>query len=347
MRRVAAFHKLLGIIMVLPLAFMALTGTAMLLTRTVHGLVSPMPIRMPSETATHTLDEQMAAARAAGGAGAKITAYVSPSDARSLAAFTIARADAEPITMLVDPSTLATGRYDDRDTAFYEWMHHIHETLLAGDSGKSIVGIFGVGMLLLVMAGAPAWFKPKAWRREPFTFKRGWLRVHGAVGAWALAIVVLLPLTGAIMSFPVLGAQLRAVGAAPVAPGCRVRAGAKTQAGSLDEAVAAATAAAPGQRVTSVRMGRGPMRVSLLPDGAPIGGPLTFVTIGPGGSVTCVSDPRTAGIGPFVNAWIRPLHAGKGLTYAWTLVTLAGGLAVLVFTVTGTAMRFRRAPRRA
>jgi uncharacterized iron-regulated membrane protein len=62
-----------------------------------------------------------------------------------------------------------------------------------------------------------------------------------------------------------------------------------------------------------------------------------------------VSDPRKAGIGPLLDAWVRPLHSGQAATIVWRLIVLAGALALLQFTITGVAMRVKRSrvPKRA
>jgi uncharacterized iron-regulated membrane protein len=358
MRPLTAYHKWLGIIAALPLLFMGFTGSFMLLERTFHDVISPMPHRtVTAGVAPKPIAAQIAAATSAV-PESRASSYAPPRG-DGYAAVVVSPPDAERggSTILVDPQTLATVPYDDVGTAIYEKAHTLHENMFLGRTGELVIGIFGLALLTLVLAGAKIWFKPStSWRREPFVFRRSWLRVHGATGAVSFLLLAFIATTGVLMAFPLLKNGLRAVGAAPVAPGCRVArrgdgaAAASGARGPVDVAgaIAAAQAAVPGATVLSAQFGRGPTRVSLLPAGFAAGAPAVQVTVA-GGAVTCVSDVRAAGIGPFLNAWVRPLHSGQAATLVWQVIVLAGGLALMQFTITGVAMRVKRglAPRRA
>lgn len=108
-------------------------------------------------------------------------------------------------TKEVEPATPFTGSAS-------RWLYRLHESLLLGDAGETLVGVSGIVLLIATITGlAAAWPRRRQWRAA-FAVSRwrsstrklyGWHRLTGLLAGFALLIIV--P-SGAYMIFAV---QLR------------------------------------------------------------------------------------------------------------------------------------------
>jgi len=84
----------------------------------------------------------------------------------------------------------------------------LHDDLLAGSTGRSVNGIGGLLLIVLVFTGMVVWWPGiKTWRRSLTVHRSvGWRRftwdLHSMIGFWSLGIVVLFALSGAYLSYP-------------------------------------------------------------------------------------------------------------------------------------------------
>jgi uncharacterized iron-regulated membrane protein len=153
-----------------------------------------------------------------------------------------------------------------------------------------------------------------------------------------VAFLILQSLSGASMAFPgFFGIILRA-------PATRMPAIVShgTRDIDLDTVVGMIRAAVPDATLISLRFPAAPDRpmiAALAPDGQPDGAPPVIVTADPfGGRIISVRDPRRAGMGAGVLAWLRALHSGEGLGPAWRVINCLLGVALPLFPMTGVAM---------
>jgi len=92
------------------------------------------------------------------------------------------------------------GEQRGRDLLFY--VHQIHIRLLAGKTGKTIMGIAGVIMILILASGLVLW-----WRYKRFTVKRNaplfrfMFDLHAASGIYSALFLVLLSTTGVFIAY--------------------------------------------------------------------------------------------------------------------------------------------------
>jgi uncharacterized iron-regulated membrane protein len=323
-----------------------------------------------------------------------------PPDARPLSAEAIlaeareARPDVRPtaLTLRADPSAAAVVSFGREGGALFvdqyrgvvlgglsplhDALHEVvewHRWLGSRESLRPVTGAANLGFLGLVVLGVYLWW-PRRWTREAVRgvtlFRPGLggrardFNWHNVIGIWCAPVLLILTLTGAIMSYqwannllytltgneappppsaPTAGAQAAREGQrrprAPAAETGRAAAG-------LDALWARAERQIPGWVAINARL---PQR----PDG-----PVTFFIQEPVGwhpspRSQLMLDPVTTEVikwepfagqnmGRRLRAWVRPVHTGEaGGLVGQTIAFLASaGGTVLVWT--GIALAWRR-----
>ncbi|MBE1529964.1 putative iron-regulated membrane protein [Sphingopyxis sp. OAS728] len=86
-----------------------------------------------------------------------------------------------------------------------EWIFLIHDSLLAGPFGETIVGIEGFGLLFLALTGPIVWWPGRKRLKQGFKVITGrgadlkWRTLHRAVGASIAIVLVMSATTGVLM----------------------------------------------------------------------------------------------------------------------------------------------------
>jgi uncharacterized iron-regulated membrane protein len=239
----------------------------------------------------------------------------------------------------------------------YRWAHSLHETLLLGLQGRSVIGWIGVGLLLLALLGIPLWWPPQRRWRSGFTVTPsagGWRfqrELHGAAGIWMLLLLLMQSVSGIAMAFP---QTARAIVGLPAQP---ARGGRPAGGGGLDptDAIAAGLATAearfPHAAVQDLRLpgtADRPMIAFLRLDGDREGAPRATVTMDMANArVLSAQDPRNGPTGLSALDWLRAMHDGSAAGPPGRLVTCLFALVLPLFPVTGLAMwMLRRRQRR-
>lgn len=201
-------------------------------------------------------------------------------------------------------------------------VHVFHGSLLVPGTGRTVVGLLGVAMLLSTVSGLWIWWP----------VKRGWTRglrwgrrretsanLHHQIGFWISLPLAILSVTGILIAFPSLtdapsmGQRMRGQ---PLA----------TTARTLDQAVADA------------RADPAALQVTWPTDAAAVW------TIGSKGRTVSIDDrtglatTRRSDRNP---GFIRRVHEGEGLTIVWRVIVTLVGLAPAVLAVTGIIMWMR------
>lgn len=379
-------HLWIGLILLLPLVMMGITGAVLVYAhdlehlfgggepaattagawRTPGELVEaarqaasepgrvPMAVRWPNEIGEPAavrlsrpgLAGERPAGRPSGGGGAPATG--APAAAPPQSPF------AGSVQVLLDPVSLQVLGREAAMTGWVRFFHDLHGHLfIPGGTGRSIIGWFGVALLVLGCSGLVLWWpRPGQWKAA-FLVRRDARGVrlnrelHGAVGIWSLILFLLVNATGVYLAFPqTVGSAVNAVW-----PGRDVRA-AMVQARieplrgtapmALDEAVALAQARVPEARFQNAFLSLRPdqaMRIGLVRPGHSEGAPLITVLVDPyRRSVVDVLDPQTMTFGEQVIAWQRALHYGLGLGGLYKALVFVCGLIIPLFGVTGFLM---------
>jgi uncharacterized iron-regulated membrane protein len=350
MRKLRIVHRWIGLILVLPLISQGITGFILAATPLASQLTLPAPT--PGDGPPHPVSEVVAAAQAAAPPGLVPSRY--RVGANPIASVDFVRPGKATVAarIWVDPVSLATRSVStDPDTVFH-FAHELHEVLLIeGPLGHSTIGWCGIGLFVMAATGLVLWWPRPGRILAAFTVSakaRGYRfqrELHGVAGIGLFGLLLLQSVSGASMAFP---ETARSLVAAP-APSRSPAGSAETVAFDLDAAVAAAQDAVMDAAMRDIRLpvvaGR-PASVALLPNGSTEGAPMVLVRFDAAGTVSTVDDPRRAGFGTSLLAWLRTLHEGRGLGPGWLAVIAALGLLLPVSAVTGAAMWLIRQRRR-
>ena len=88
------------------------------------------------------------------------------------------------------------------------WLLDLHDNLLTGDTGRLVNGVGAVAFTLISLTGLVVWWPGTAsWRRAlAVDVRANWRRLtwslHGALGIWTLAFMVMWGLTGIYLAYP-------------------------------------------------------------------------------------------------------------------------------------------------
>jgi len=252
----------------------------------------------------------------------------------------------DPVTLAVLDTNVGTG--------FFNWVKTLHTNLLIeGRTGRSVISWVGVGLLALTALGVVVWWPMSGrWCAALTIDPRGagyplHRRLHGAVGFWTVALLLMTAGTGVLLAFP-----QTARAAFGLADNPQRRSGRSGEAPGVDieRALALGSATAPGLRVRAVFLPAGatdPVRIMLVPPQTDGIAAMVTVSVDVAGSrVLAVQDPRTMPSAELALRWVHDLHFGQGLGPVWRGLTIVTGLVLPIFAVTGTAMWLYRRQRR-
>ena len=253
----------------------------------------------------------------------------------------------DTVILVVDP---ATGAYRGDfllDSAWGHQLIHFHHQLFAGEVGAAIVALLGLLLAAFAATGLYLWWprRGSAWRkaRPPHLSGRPlgrWYRIHGWIGFWSALPILFFGLTGTAASHSGWFGGLLA-GLPYDVPAALAPAFASTCAGRVttDEAVAAASAALPGQRLATVGLpdGTDPYRLTFKtasPFDHVEGDTLAFVHATCPGVVRPI-DARQHGPRAAIGQAMLSLHAGRSLGRAGDPLVVFAGLAAAVLAGSG------------
>jgi uncharacterized iron-regulated membrane protein len=260
-------------------------------------------------------------------------------------------------------------------------LFHIHRYLLLGETGKTIMGVSGLALLVTTLIGLVLWWPKATWSalRKAVTVRLGGspaafnYSLHRAVGIFAMPVLAVLAFSGWYFNLPTWVTPL--VGAvAPMAPNDKVRNAplpkvapatgeqppavegtAKTDAKgdakpapiSVAQAMQLAQARFPDARLSRVSLPTGPAvpyEVRMRqPDEIRKGSGNTRVSIDAyQGTILKVRDPLTAAAGDRFLGWQFPLHTGEAFGIPGRVLVTLSGVTPLLFMWTGLLMWWRR-----
>lgn len=347
-------HLFLGLTAGALVAFIGLTGTTLAFRAEVDRALHPR-LFYGGSAGTAIGVERVLAAVERGHPGAVVTMVAWPRAPRE--AFVVDLADGREVFVDAAEGRLLGERVANE--APMERLLALHRTLLAGEAGRTVVGVASLVLLVILLSGWVIWW-PRRVRQLParLAIRRGQVAfgLHGALGVFATVTLVLAVLSGTAFTFkrwsiPLLAAMTGSpviTNSSPVvaeAPGA-------TRLGP-ERAVAAAQARYPEGRLMALRLPRKPQeayKVDLRQPGDPHPYGRSLVWVDPyAGTVLRALDPASAPAGwRLYYVFAYPVHTGEWLGLPGRWLMLASGLSPAVLLGTGWWLwrRKRRRPRR-
>lgn len=221
------------------------------------------------------------------------------------------------------------------------WLYELHMHLLAGDTGRQVVGWSGAIMLVLLATGIAAWWPRGSWTKA-LAFKRRAVPIrrlrdlHKLSGLWSALLLLILVATGVLLALPDVKAWMIAPTPVP-APRSATASGRQV---SITRALSAALPALPDARLAFIDVpgaGDGVFRMRMQVPGDPHRRfPGSFVFVDQySARVLAVHDVRTGRGGDLVSRWVRPLHDGSAGGLVGRIIAVIAGLVPAVLFVTG------------
>jgi uncharacterized iron-regulated membrane protein len=264
--------------------------------------------------------------------------------------------------VMVDPATLRVvgernwGEAGISPPLLMPTLFHLHRYLLAGESGKTAIGVAGLLLAVTGLTGLVLWMpKPTlkafcqslrishggSWPRFHYSF-------HRSAGFFAAPVLIVLGVTGCYFNLPKwitpVVASVAPMAAADKVVNRSAPTGVSIGAGA---AVAAAQRHFPAARVSRVALPAGasaPFEVRVRQPGeVRHGDGATRIFIDArAGDVLRVRDPLRAARGDTLLNWFYPLHTGEAFGIAGRAFISIFGTAPLLFFITGVALWWRR-----
>lgn len=236
-------------------------------------------------------------------------------------------------------------------------LFHLHHYLLAGEAGRTFLGIAGIVLLVLVALGVALWWpRMRAnalWQAVSVRHGGSWPRLsytlHRAGGIYAAPVLATLAFSGWYLNLPkwvtpIVGSVMTVTPAgrhvsAPM-PAGTARIGAS-------EAMRAAQAVFPAATVTRIGFPRKPGDTYEFrlrqPGEVRQGSGATRLWIDAcNGTPVATRDPLRAPAGDTFLNWMYPLHTGEAFGLAGRTGISAFGIMPLVFAVTGLSIWWKR-----
>jgi len=348
-------HLWLGLTLGVLGVFIGLSGSVLVFDRVLDARLNPQRYAISGAQIALPLSAYAERAAQALDGSARPTAIRLP-DGEDGPVVVFARAGAGPFQRVyLDPPT---GRVLDiasaRDPML--WIRSFHDSLALREySGREIVGVVGIAMLISSLSGIYLWWPALGIGRQAFGFRRGFTllrNLHYTVGFWGALVLATLSFTGIFIAFPDAGrAAVAAFGTLSPSPrGIQAPEGTGRPI-TPDEAAAVAKAQYPDAAVIGLGFPAGPRgvyRINLREAGdtSPRSG--TMLLVDPRSRAILLRADRTTRTGGdgFI-LWQRILHEGSAFGVPVRIVTSLGGLLPPVLMVTGLLMwlRQRRARR--
>jgi uncharacterized iron-regulated membrane protein len=239
---------------------------------------------------------------------------------------------------------------------FMPTLFHLHRNLLLGETGKIIVSINGILLMIIALSGVylwwPAW-RLKAWRHAITVSRLGsWkhfnFRLHRTAGFYAAPVFLMLAVTGIYLNKPQWIMPIVTIFTQPIMVKMVEknpdRESAQTL--SLEEIVSIAQQQFPLARISRITLPKASNASYEIRLHQP--GELrqrtgaTRVSINEHGTIIKIQDPLQARKWDLISSYFFPLHSGEIVGITGKLFISLFGLMPLLFAVSGTLIWLKR-----
>jgi uncharacterized iron-regulated membrane protein len=260
-------------------------------------------------------------------------------------------------TLFLNPYTGAIlGEYDSHKS-FFHFVEEIHRGLVAGRTGKLVMGINSIVFVFILGTGLVLWW-PATRRalgsRLRIKWDASWKRVnydwHTALGFYSAVFLLIMALTGVGMAFDWVGKGINTLTHSPQQraepPTSTLPASAQAVPFGADAALALARQQAPEAKSYTIQLPKAPdgsIQVGLLRPGAITERATDDVYLDQySGQVLRQQPYAEKPVGQRIRGLFKPIHTGA--IFGWPTKVLALVIVLLgaTFPITGTLMWLNR-----
>ncbi len=347
-------HRWLGLTAALAIAFLGLSGAALIYAPEIDARLNPQLLRVTPKEKPAKFGSILAATRRQfpNRQISFLFAAKTPDAAHEI------WLDKGKTRVYVDPYSGQILGARAENQSFFIWLSRAHTHLLAGEVGEQILGWIGLILTSLALSGLILW-----WPGAKSAWKRAWKRafkpqlktnckgrvyeLHRAGGFWLCVLLLNSGLTGAALVWPATATRIVAVFGFSDAK--KVKAG-SGKLRDIDELVAIANRAFPDGQITRLTF---PAK-----SGAPfivrkkLGGELhpngqnNIALDGATGRVLQITDSRQSKGGERLMNLRYPLHIGRWGGDLSRIIAVLGGLATAFLALSGVYLWFNGFRRR-
>jgi uncharacterized iron-regulated membrane protein len=226
--------------------------------------------------------------------------------------------------------------------------HQMHEAMLLGGTGRTLVAWLGVGMLFLGLSGLYLWWPKTGQWKNAFIVRRKargvrlWREIHGMTGIWFWLVFLFVTLTSIPLGFPSVLAIVTGSAARPQGPPAQpsVAVPADGTRLPLDHLLADAAKEAGAQPVTLTVPAQADRPVTISFEGQERGG----TAFNPySGDVMAIPGASAQGLN---RGTIEQWHGGAGFGPVWKFLVFLTGFLPLIFVSTGALMWLKKRQNR-
>ena len=357
--RLLPWHRWAGLILGLFLLVQAVTGTFLVFRDEVDRLIHPAMTVAPQDQRQPV--QVLLDALARGLPDHEVARIDFPHE-RDLAVVVRLKGEGGASYLAgIDPYTARIVRHGGLASWPTEAVFHLHNELWSGELGHQLIGVFGLGLLFLIVTGPIIWWPGRTRLRKGLsvTFRsganRGWRELHRSAGAFSAAVLLLSATTGVLM---VWKEQVRAVidsfDSIVQKPSPKVAELPGRPLLPVDLLVAKAQAEYGPTRLQQLRFpGKGGRVVAVYLDSDTYPRPEASKQIWFNRYTGEELGHYVAGAVPGGNEfidWLFPIHTGRFLGWPGRLLIFFGGLTLIGLTLTGGwmwySLRAQKAARR-
>ncbi|AOS97081.1 PepSY-associated TM helix [Microbulbifer aggregans] len=339
-------HKYAGLTLGLLLSLIGLTGSLLVFDHALDEKLAPETVTFAPSNNPASYSEVLAAAQAAVPGNPQPVRLMTPRQPGSphVIRFPSPEGAPGPIEVSVSPTDAEVLAVRGWGKYTMSWIYRLHYTLLAGSTGKTIVGLMGLLLLVFCVTGVVLWWPRKGRWRRALVIRRDRNRfrlffdLHKVLGIYFLPLLLLIAFSGVTMVFPkeadaVVGSLLP-MEARPTLPRSRTDQGTPLDPETI---VALGHEAFPGGELKRIYLPRDAgdtYGLSFRAAGEPWQNyGASFVRLDQySGEILLKQDVTSIPLGNQVVRWQFPLHNGDalGLFGRW-LILLTGLVPSLLF----------------
>lgn len=352
-------HLYIALMVGFMFAFSGLTGSTLVFYQDIDEYLNPAMLTVEPAGDYTSLADIIAAVKSAAPVGAKVTRlyFSGHPQAPMKVRFSVPR-DGQNVLLdvMVNPFTAEILGQRVWGGYLMSFIYKLHYTLLAGDTGETIVGVMGLLLICSLFSGIVLWWPRLSKFFQAFTFRRSangtrlMYDLHKTVGAYAAVILMVIAFSGVYMIFPQYVKSLIGM-ALPVTETASVGASMKSANGKIridiDEVAAIANDRFPRadlQRIYFPAAADGVYRVIMRQSGdlRRTSGSTQLWIDSYERTVLAVQEPKTMTSGQTFISWMFPLHNGEAFGLLGRIIVFLVGFTPFILYVTGFIVWWRK-----